>query len=299
MLCINGVSKTFDNVQALNNVSLTIEAGKTWGILGVNGAGKSTLLKIIAGILRPDKGSIVLDDKQLYNNSKIKKEIFFLSDDAYYFPNATVETMAEFYSSVYKEFDIVRYRKLYEALEFDNIRKMRTFSKGMKRQVFILLALCSNTNYLLCDEIFDGLDPVVRNTIQELLFHEVKNRKLTLIVASHNLKELENFCDCLGIIHQGGILLSKEIQHMQHQTHKFQCVYNEGKALQLASGLDLVSIERQGFLVTLLARGIKEEIEEIIRRSGADRYQELPLTVEEIFINESEVIGYDISAIIS
>jgi len=299
MLKISQISKNYDHVPALDHVSLAIEDGNIWGILGVNGAGKSTLLKIIAGILKPDAGTVMIDDEPLYDNPKIKKEVFFLSDDAYFFPNATVETMATFYHSVYPEFDIMRYRELYEALGFDNIRKIRTFSKGMKRQIFILLALCSNTRYLLCDEIFDGLDPIVRKTIQELLVREVKNRKLTLIVASHNLKELENFCDSLGIIHHGGILLSKEIRHMQLHTHKFQCIFSQDKTACLQDGLDLIGIEQQGFLVTLLARGTAAQIREVIIHSGAEKYQELPLTVEEIFVNESEVIGYDISAIIS
>jgi len=299
MLQIRGIGKTYGNVHALADVSLTIEAGKIWGILGINGAGKSTLLKIIAGILKPDQGTVEIESQPLYNNPEIKKHVFFLSDDTYYFPQATVETMAVFYSSVYQEFDLDRYRELYQALGYDNIRKIRTFSKGMKRQIFILLALCSNTGYLLCDEIFDGLDAAVRNTIQKLLLREVERRKMTLIIASHNLRELENFCDYLGIIHQGGILLSKEIQHMQYHTYKFQCVYNGVKLPELASGLDLVSIEQQGFLVTFLARGTREDIRKVIINSGAEKYQELPLTIEEIFINESEVIGYDIEAIIS
>lgn len=299
MLTINEISKTFDNIKALDNISLNIEQGKIWGLLGINGAGKSTLLKIIAGILKPDTGEIRLDDQILFDNPAVRQELFYLSDDVYYFPNATAESMAGFYGSVYSDFNIIRYRELYRQLGFDDIRKIRTFSKGMKRQIFILLALCSQTQYLLCDEIFDGLDPIVRNTIREMLLHEVKHRGLTLIMASHNLKELEDFCDYLGIIHKGGIVISKDIKRMRHSTYKFQCVYDEDKEDELREQLDIAALDQQGFLYTMLVRGEAEEIRQVIASSGAVRYEELPLTVEEIFIHEGEEADYDIQSILS
>lgn len=299
MIHMNNISKSFDGVYALKNISVTIKPGTIWGLLGINGAGKSTLLKIIAGILRPDSGELKFNEEVLFDNREAKGEVFYLPDDPYYFPNATVGTMASYYASLYPEFDRERFGELYEALGFDNIRKIRTFSKGMKRQVFILLAICSNTRYLLCDEIFDGLDPIMRNTIQELLKNEVHKRGLTLLMASHNLKELDNFCSNIGIIHQGGILLSKEIEETVNSTHKFQCIYNDESYQELEQSLEIVALEKAGFLVTFLARGGQEEIEKAVARTKAEKFEQLPLTIEEIFMYESEVMGYDIRAIIA
>lgn len=298
MIDMDNISKSFDGVYALKKITVTIKPGTIWGLLGINGAGKSTLLKIIAGILRPDSGKLMFNEKVLFDNRDAKREVFYLPDDPYYFPNATVGTMASYYASLYPEFNQERFGELYEALGFDDIRKIRTFSKGMKRQIFILLAICANTKYLLCDEIFDGLDPIMRNTIQELLQNEVHKNGLTLLMASHNLKELDDFCSNIGIIHQGGILLSKELEQMKGTTHKFQCVLKEEGYQGLKESLELISVQTSGFVVTLLARGEKTQMEKEIA-AVADRYEELPLTIEEIFMHESEVAGYDINAILS
>lgn len=205
MLEIRGVSKSFDDVIVLREASFSVEEGSIFGLLGVNGAGKSTLLRIIAGILKADEGEIMLDGEAVGGSLAAKQRIFYLPDDFYYFPNATVKSMGDIYESVYADFSMVRYRELYEELGFDDVRKIRTFSKGMKKQISILLALCSTADYLLCDEIFDGLDPLIRQEIQDILLREVERRKLTLIIASHDLRGTESMCNCIGIVHRGGI----------------------------------------------------------------------------------------------
>lgn len=299
MIHIRNISKNFEEIRALDNISFTINQGSIWGILGINGAGKSTLLKIMAGILRADSGEISLNSEPLFDNPKLKKYVFYLPDDPYILPNATIISMAEYYAGSYSDFDRQRYKELYEALGLNGVRKMRTFSKGMKRQVFILLALCSNASYLLCDEIFDGLDPIIRNTICELLVNEVEHRGLTLIMASHNLRELEDFCEYVGIIHQGGMLLLKELKQAKSNTHKFQCIFTDQSYLALQEKLEVLSVRVTGFVVTLLIKGEQGGIEQEIRQTNVEKYEELPLTIEEIFMYESEVCGYDIKAILS
>lgn len=201
-----GLSKKFGNVQAVDCVSLLVEKGIVFGLLGTNGAGKSTLLRMMAGILKP--------------------EIFYLSDDQYFFPNATPATMIVFYRSVYPKFDEGRFYGLLEHFGLYVNQTIHTYSKGMKKQVGILFGICANTAYLLCEEVFDGLDSVIRHLIKNILQNDIKNRGLTTVIASHNLRELEDICSHIGILHKGGVLLSKDIGKMVTTLQKFQCVFN-------------------------------------------------------------------------
>lgn len=299
MIKITDVKKTFDGITAVSNISMDISQGTVFGLLGINGAGKSTLLRMMAGILFPDEGAIAYDGKELLKNPEVKQDIFYLPDDFYFFPNATVTSMAEFYQSMYPDFCRERFEDMYQRLGFDDIRKIRTFSKGMKKQIAILLAICSGTSYILCDEIFDGLDPIVRRTIQELIRQETDRQKLTMVIASHNLRELESICNFIGIIHKGGILLSRDVSFMEHKVHKYQCVFETEAEAYLLEKLEVVSLNKKGFLMTILASGSEQEIEKIIMDRQPVKYEKLPLTLEEVFIYEGENIGYDISTVIS
>lgn len=295
MIELHGITKSFDGIKAVNDVSMTIHGQDIFGLLGVNGAGKSTLLRLTAGILSPDSGQIFMDGKRIADDRKQKSQIFYLSDDQYFFPNATLEMMRCFYDKIYPEFSREDYECYLQLFGLDPAQKIRTFSKGMKRQSGILLALSSHARYLLCDEVFDGLDPIVRQSVKQTLTEEARLRGLTIIMASHNLGELEGICDHIGILHKGGILLSKDLEKMQEDVHKFQCVFHEQQKEYLKERLEILHYEKLGFLETMTVRGKQREICEIIESRKPVIYEELPLSLEEIFVGEMERIGYDIS----
>lgn len=299
MIEIQDVTKAFQNLMAVSHVTLEIPQGEVFGLLGTNGAGKSTLLRMIAGVLKQDSGLIYIDGQDNWDNIDVKRNCFYLSDKQYFFPTASSEAMGRFYKNIYPNFHFERYLELLEVFGFDKFQKIRTFSKGMKKQVAILAAICADTSYLLCDEVFDGLDPVIRQSIASLMKDEMKHRNLTPIIASHNLKELEEFCDHIGILHKGGILLSRNIHSMQYRTHKVQCIIEEHFIPQIQVCENVVSIKQEGFLTTLMIRGDRDSITSWIEQLHPEKYTFLPLNLEEIFINETEAIGYDIKLLFS
>lgn len=298
MLQIEKVSKSFGEIKAVNQVSLAISERSVFGILGTNGAGKSTLLRMLAGILKADEGDILIDGTSVKDMGEGRQELFYLSDAPYYFPNATLQTMKEFYMSVYPKFDADGFEMMRKKFELEEHRRIRTFSKGMKRQAFILLAICANTKYILCDEVFDGLDPVVSKVVKDIFRTEMELRNLTLVMASHDLRELEDFCDTIGIMHKGGILMSGEIKEDAKDMYKVQCVFDEGEEPYLREHLRVIKYEKTGMFVTLVVKGTKEEITECLKEKNPTRYEMLPLSIEEIFLCRMEGTDYDIKDII-
>lgn len=210
MIEIKELTKTFDTIPAVNHINFSIPDQTIWGLVGTNGAGKTTLLRMIAGILRPDSGTICIDGAAVFDNAEIKRNLFYLADQQYFLSHAAPSRMAAFYQRIYPDFDTERFLELHEQLMLPVSKKLRTFSKGMKKQSAIISALCANTKYILCDEIFDGLDPVVRETLCRLIKEEKSCRPLTVLIASHNLNELTEVCDSIGLLQQGGILLAKD-----------------------------------------------------------------------------------------
>lgn len=298
MIEMKGVSKKFDQIQALTQVSGVIREGSVFGLVGTNGAGKSTCLRIMAGILKADEGSMMVDGQEIFENEEMKKEIFFISDDQYYFPNATPKEMMEYYRMFYPCFDEKRFEELIKKFGLDMRRRLNTFSKGMKKQVSVLLGICANTKYLLCDETFDGLDSVMRQAVKSIFAMEIINRDFTPIIASHNLRELEDICDHVGLLHKGGILLSKDLEEMKSNIQKVQCVVSEEEKMELYKELEILQTEQRGSLLTLTVRGEREKTEKVIRGKNPVFYEILPLTLEEIFISETEVVGYDIKSLL-
>ena len=224
MIEINGVNKSFGDIKALDNIIATIQEGSIFGLVGTNGAGKSTLLRILSGVLKADTGEALIDGENIYENPGAKEKVCFLSDTAYFFPNATIQTMEEYYAIVYPNFNRERFTELVEKFVLSKNRKINTFSKGMKKKVSVLLGICTGTKYLLCDETFDGLDPVMRQAVKSIFALELMNRQFTPVIASHSLRELEDICDHVGLLHKGGILLSKDLEDMKFHIHKVQCV---------------------------------------------------------------------------
>lgn len=299
MIRIKNISKSFGTIKAVNQIDLTIQNGLVFGMLGTNGAGKSTLLRMMAGILKPDSGQIYIDGEPVWDNPKAKSKFFYISDEQFYYPNATPSDLISFYKNYYPTFDETRFREMLNHFDLDDTRKINTFSKGMKKQVSILLGICSNVPYLLCDETFDGLDPVMRQAIKSLFEKEIGERELTPIIASHNLRELEDICDHIGILHKGGVLLSKDLEDLRCNLLKIQCVLPPETDEQLKHSLDILKMQRRGKLLTMTVRGQEEAVMNVIKSLEPIYYESLPLTLEEIFISETEVAGYDMQSLIS
>lgn len=295
MIELLDLEKSFDDIKAVNRVSLNIRDGEVFGLVGTNGAGKSTILRSIAGVVKPDLGVVLVDNRPVYDNPAVKRDLFYISDEQYFIPNTTPEEMADYYEEIYPRFDKARFIDMAGGFGLDVKRKINNFSKGMKKQLSILFGICSGTKYLLCDEAFDGLDPVVRQGVKSLFAAEMEDRGLTPVIASHNLRELEDICDHVGLIHLGGVILSEDVADMKLNIQKVQCVFDSDKDEKNAlEGLDVMLHEKRGRLHTITIRGEREDIEAAFKRGNPVFFEILALTLEEIFISETEVVGYDI-----
>lgn len=299
MIQITNISKSFDDIKAVDDITVDIGEQIVFGLLGTNGAGKSTLLRMVSGILKPDSGNITVDDMGVLDNEEAKKNMFFISDSPYFFANSNPIDMMSYLSIQYPLFDKDKFRDYLKTFNLPEKRKIGTYSKGMKRQLALLLGICSNAKYLLCDESFDGLDPVMRQGIKSIFAKEMDERGLTPVIASHNLRELEDICDHVGLLHKGGVLLSKDLEDMKLNIQRVQCVYSseedESKLLQM---VEPVKTERMGSLCTYTLRGTREDVENAFACVNTVFFETLPLSLEEIFISETEVVGYDIKKLI-
>jgi ABC-2 type transport system ATP-binding protein len=299
MIRIENISKSFDDIKAVDDITVDIGEQIVFGLLGTNGAGKSTLLRMVSGILKPDSGNITVDDMGVLDNEEAKKNMFFISDSPYFFANSNPIDMMSYLSIQYPLFDKDKFRDYLKTFNLPEKRKIGTYSKGMKRQLALLLGICSNAKYLLCDESFDGLDPVMRQGIKSIFAKEMDERGLTPVIASHNLRELEDICDHVGLLHKGGVLLSKDLEDMKLNIQRVQCVYSseedESKLMQM---VEPVKTERMGSLCTYTLRGTREDVENAFACVNTVFFETLPLSLEEIFISETEVVGYDIKKLI-
>ena len=299
MIEFKNVRKNFDNIKAIDDISATIEEGHVFGLIGTNGAGKSTLMRLASGVFRPDQGSILVDGEPVYDNPAVKGKIFYISDEQYFFKNGTPKDMLRLYTAYYPEFDREKWQELMEKFGLDRNRKVNTFSKGMKKQLSVICGVCANTKYLLCDETFDGLDPVMRQAVKALFVREIEKRGLTPVIASHNLRELEDICEYVGLLHKGGILFERDLDEMKLNLHKIQCVVKKESILQeIKKDLEVLTLENRGALYTFTVRGKREEVVDYMEGLDLTFYELLPLSLEEIFISETEVKGYDIKALI-
>ena len=298
MIEATNLTKKFDDILAVDHINAQIREGNVFGLIGTNGAGKSTFLRMAAGVLKPDEGSITIDGMDVYENEAAKRKFFYISDDQYFFGNATPQDMMNYYRIVYPEFDVNRFDSLLKSFGLQKNRKINTFSKGMKKQVSILCGICAGTEYLFCDETFDGLDPVMRQAVKSIFANDMEERKFTPIIASHNLRELEDICDHVGLLHKGGMLLSKDLDDMKLNIHKIQCVLPAGVGSSDLQGIDIIKTEQRGSLLTLTVRGKREEIQTILQAYHPVFFEMIPLSLEEIFISETEVAGYDIKRLV-
>jgi len=299
MIEAKNISKSFDDIKAVDNISIKIREGCVFGLIGTNGAGKSTFLRMMAGVLKPDSGEIQIDGEAVYENTFAKKKIFYISDEQHFLSSSTPLDMMNFYKMVYEDFNTERCLELLEKFNLGKNRKISTFSKGMKKQLSVIYGICANTKYLFCDETFDGLDPVMRQAVKSIFAAEMEDRDFTPIIASHNLRELEDICDHVGLLHMGGVLLSKDLEEMKDNIHKIQCVLrNEEDEKKIAEKIDIISCDRRGSLITLTVRGDRAETINEISQYDPVFIEALPLSLEEIFISETGVVGYDIKKLI-
>ena len=292
------LTKRFDDIVAVDHINATIKDGCVFGLIGTNGAGKSTFLRLMSGVLKPEEGHVTIDGHEVFENTEAKRRFLYISDEQFFFSNATPEEMLRYYRAIYQRFDEARFHKLMSSFGLSEKRKIHTFSKGMKKQVSVICGICAGTDYLFCDETFDGLDPVMRQAVKSLFAADMADRNLTPIIASHNLRELEDICDHVGLLHKGGILLSRELDDMKLNIHKLQCVLQPGMSAEDLVALDKLNIEQRGSLITLVVRGTREEVEAIMASYNPVFFECIPLSLEEIFISETEVAGYDIKKLI-
>ncbi|MEJ8734431.1 MULTISPECIES: ABC transporter ATP-binding protein [Mediterraneibacter] len=299
MIEIQNLTKYFGALCAVNHISLTIPDGHFFGLLGTNGAGKSTLLKILSGILTADEGTVKIDAKLSCSSPAFKQAFFYLPDDPYYFPNASLETMTQFYKRQYPGLDADAVSYMADTLNLDMRLPLRTFSKGMKRQAFLILALNAGTKYLFCDEVFDGLDPLVTELMKNLFLQEMKCRDFTVIVASHKLDDLQDICQNIGILHKGGLVTSADLTQDLTDIHKIQCVFSDTSAVEeLQKELPVIRCQTDGYFTTLLVKDDLSAIQRLIREKEPVFFSDVTLTLEEIFMIQMEEHGYDIRKIL-
>lgn len=298
MIKAENLTKRFEDITAVDHITAEIKEGCVFGLIGTNGSGKSTFLRMASGILKPDEGSITIDGEDVWENPEVKSKYFYISDDQYFFSNGTPQELMQFYQCMYPGFDKKRFFHLLESFGLKKDRKINTFSKGMKKQVSVICGICAGTDYIFCDETFDGLDPVMRQTVKSLFANDMAERNLTPIIASHNLRELEDICDHVGLLHKGGILLSRELDDMKLNLHKVQCVLSPGMKPEHLTALDIVKTQQSGSIYTITVRGSQDEVTAWMESYQPVFYELIPLSLEEIFISETEVAGYDIKALI-
>ena len=299
MIQVNNVTKKFGSFTALNNMSCKISDGCIYGLIGSNGAGKSTFLRLITGVYKPDEGQVLLDGEPVYENPAAKAKIAYVPDELFFLPGSSLNRMAKLYAAVFPDFSFERFQELVKLFGLSPKAPVNTFSKGMRRQGATLLALACRPKYIFFDETFDGLDPVMRNVVKQLITTDVLERQATAIITSHSLRELEDTCDQLSLLHKGGIIFESDIQDLKTTLFELQVGFNKPFSREMFSALDILSYSARGSVATFIVRGDREKTVELIRAHSPVLLDVLPLTLEEVFIYEMEALGYCFKDMIS
>lgn len=298
MITAKDLTKRFDNFTALNSLNCTIREGCIYGMVGSNGAGKSTLLRLISGIYKADGGSIEIDGKNVYENNELKNLLVFVPDELYFLPRSSMNRMAKLYSAIYERFSYDRFTELTKAFKLDPKANIGTFSKGMRRQAATILALSCNADYILFDETFDGLDPVMRNLVKNLLYNDVMERNATAVITSHSLRELEDTCDQLSLLHKGGIIFESDISNLKTSLFKVQVAFKDEYDKSRFGGIDMLSFVKHGSVALIIVRGDRDETTARIKAMDPLLYEILPLSLEEVFVYEMGALGYEFSDVL-
>ena len=292
MLEMRSVTKKFGDFTALNELSLGVPQGAVYGLVGPNGAGKSTAIRLLTGIYRPDGGSITMEGQPIYENPAVKERICSIGDESFHFPSANLEDMRKFYKGIYPRFDDELFQRLYDVFQLPQKGSIRRFSKGMQKQAAFHLSICTRPDVLVLDEPVDGLDPVMRRQVWSLILSDVASRGTTVLISSHNLRELEDICDHVGIMDHGSMLLERSLADMQGATHKLQLVG------EVPAQLNILHESASGRLKTLIVRGSTQEIAAAVNAAAPAYFDILPLSLEEIFIYELGGVNYEVKNIV-
>lgn len=298
MIKIDKLSKKYDKDYVLNNLSCTIKDNSIYGLVGANGSGKSTLLRIIMGIFTSDNGTITVDNENVYDNEKIKQKMVFIPDDLFFYPGYTLRETARYYESLYKDFDMNYLIELANLFNLKLDKKISNFSKGMKRQCALICAIATNADYMFFDETFDGLDPVIRNTMKKILIKQMNKKKTTVVMTSHNLRELEDICDNLGLLYNGGILFESEIDTIKTNMFKVQISLDKDFSEKDFKDFDILSFKKQGSIAIIIINDKEGKSKKKLEKMSPIILDFLPLTLEEVFIYEMEALGYEFNKLI-
>ncbi len=292
MIEVKNVTKKFGDFTALDAVSCSIPEGCIYGMVGSNGAGKSTLLRLISGVYQPDGGEILIDGAPVWENKEVKAQIAYVPDELFFLGGATMERMATLYAATYPTFDKARFQELAAAFGLNTKKPVSTFSKGMRRQASTALALSSRPKYIFFDETFDGLDPIMRTLVKKLICNDVIERNATAIITSHSLRELEDTCDQLALLHKGGLVLQSDVGNLKTSLFKVQIAFNTDYDRDTFAALDLLHYSRHGSVANLIVRGDREQTIATLQAKMPVLLDVLPLTLEEVFTYEMEALGY-------
>ena len=292
MLELKNVTKAFGKFKAIDDLTMTVPQGAVYGLVGPNGAGKSTAIRLMTGVYRPDCGSITMEGLPIYENPSVKTRICSIPDEIFFFPSASLEEMHKYYRGLYPQFDDGLFKRLYEIFQLPAKSQMRRFSKGMQKQAAFQLSICTRPDLLVLDEPVDGLDPVMRRQVWSLILSDVAQHGTTVLISSHNLRELEDICDHVGIMDHGKMLLERSLADMQGSTVKLQIVG------EVPEGLNILHESISGRLKTLVVRGSAEEVTARARTANTAYFDVLPLSLEEIFIYELGGVNYEVKNIV-
>ena len=293
MIKIDKLSKKYDKDYVLKDLSCNIKDNSIYGLVGANGSGKSTLLRTIMGIYETDGGTISVDGNEVYDNEILKQKMVFVADDLFFYPGYTLMDTAKYYQSMYKNFDMSYLKELAGMLNLSLNKKVSTFSKGMKRQCALICAICTNADYMFFDETFDGLDPVIRNTMKKILIKQMNKKNTTIVMTSHNLRELEDICDNLGLLYQGGILFESDVDTIKTNMFKVQISFEKNFDRDDFGEFDILSFKKQGSVATIIIKDNDGKSKKKLEKMKPLILDYLSLTLEEVFIYEMEALGYE------
>lgn len=299
MIKCTDVVKTFDKFEALSHLNCTIPDGSVYGMVGSNGAGKSTLLRLLTGIYRADTGTIEYDGQPIYENTELKDDIAFVPDELFFLPQSNMERMAKLYEANFSHFDMDKFNEYTKAFGLNPKANINTFSKGMKRQAATILALSCNTKYIFLDETFDGLDPVMRNLVKRLIYAQVEDRGATAIITSHSLRELEDTCDQLALLHKGGIVFESDIQNLKTSLFKVQVAFAEPYDKSKFTSIDMLNYSQRGSVANIIIKGDRDETKALFDAMNPVLFEILPLSLEEVFVYEMEALGYSFDEVLN
>lgn len=292
MIKATELTKYFGHFCALDRISCEIPHGCIYGMVGSNGAGKSTFLRLMAGVYKADGGAVTIDGEPVYENPAVKSRIAYVPDELFFLHGASMQRMAALYKATYPKFDRAYFDKLTGTFRLDPTKSLNTFSKGMRRQAATILALSCRPDYIFFDETFDGLDPVMRNLVKQLICDDVAERQATAIITSHSLRELEDTCDQLALLHQGGIVLQSDVQNLKTNLFKVQVAFAGDIGREQFDGMEVLHFQKRGSVMSIIVRGDREQTVARLKAMNPILLDILPLTLEEVFTYEMEAIGY-------